>query len=156
LSTLSKIPKDLVILVCDSRKALILKNAGSPMQPELEITEHFEPADDLIGNIDSDRPGRRPDAGHSQTGNRVRSAMHTTDTGKVQADAFAAQIVDHLVKQHHAKPIGQLALVAPPTFLGTLRDKMSNELRQLTTVELDKHLTELPVTDIQSSLMGSL
>lgn len=154
MSPLTRVPKDLVILVCDSRKALILKNDGSEIRPKLEITEHFEPDGAPSGIQDSDRSGRRADGGSANASYQARSAMEAADPGKAQAAAFAAQIVERLVKHHSKVGIGQLVLVAPPTFLGFLRDKMSDELRQLITSEVSKHLTEMPVEDIEKILVS--
>ena len=63
MSRIVRIPEDHLILVCNSRKALFLKNAGPVAQPELKVDAHaaFEWEPEELMN--SDRAGRRFDGG---------------------------------------------------------------------------------------------
>lgn len=155
MATLSKVPKDLVILVCDSRKALLLRNAGGAARPELEITEHIEDEAVPADNMDTDRAGRRYDAGGIGGSFRARSAMEANDYEKARAEDFASRLVDTLSDRHRQKPIARLLIAAPPIFLGILRGRMSDELRRLTVTEVPKRLTELPVGEIQKALVDA-
>lgn len=151
-----RIPKDHLIVVCDARKALMLKNIGAVAQPELEIVGHFETEDRGEKLIDSDRPGRRGDGGAHAASGGPRSAMETRDVSEILASSFANSLAGHLSRLHRKSPIGRIIAVAPPSFLGLLRKELHAELKSVPTSEIAKHLTELPVSALQKALLENL
>ncbi len=156
MSKIVRIPEDVVVLVCDARKALLLRNAGAVAQPELQIEAslEYEPDEDAPGI--SARPGRRFDGGAAAASGGPRSAMETPDLDAKQAESFAEVIVAALIRRQKKAPIGGLILAAPPAFLGVLRQKMSDNLGKLIREEVDKELAEMPLPDIQRVLLKSL
>lgn len=151
-----RIPKDVIILVCDATKALLLKNAGAVAQPELQVDAHLRPPpqDDAIDN--GGRPGRRFDGGSAAISGTSRSAMQATEPKVKLADAFAEHLVATLIDRHQSTPIGGLIIVASPSFLGTIRQKMNGGLRELIRDEVAKDLAEMPVSEIQKVLLKNL
>ena len=151
-----RIPKDVIILVCDATRALLLKNAGAVAQPELQVDAHLRPPpqDDAIDN--GGRPGRRFDGGSAAISGTSRSAMEATDRKVTLADAFAEHLVATLIDRHQSTPIGGLIIVASPSFLGTIRQKMNGGLRELIRDEVAKDLAEMPVSEIQKVLLKNL
>ena len=128
-----RIPHTHAILVCASQKALILVNDGSVAQPELIVEEHFEiERDEEAGQ--SDRPGRRFDGGAGATSHRQRSAT----------------------ERQSKDPFGGVVLVAPPTFLGILRNRMGEDLSKLVVEEIAKDLAEMPLPKIEKVLLESI
>lgn len=153
MSKIVRIPHDALIVVCDAHKALFLKNAGAIAEPQLQIEESFEYAREDIAMEDSDRPGRRFDGSAS---GGARSAMETSDFETRQAETFADKVLSAVARRHEQQPIGGLILAAPPAFLGILRRKMPENLKQRITAELDKDLAEMPVSELQKVLLKSL
>ena len=151
-----RLPKDVIILVCDANKALLLKNAGAVAQPELQVDAHLQPPpqDDAVYNGGS--PGRRFDGGSAAITGTSRSAMEATDPKAKHADAFAGHLVSTLNDRHQSTPIGGLIIVAPPSFLGMIRQKMNEDLRELIRDEVAKDLAEMPVSEIQKVLLKNL
>lgn len=156
LSKIVRIPKDFVILVCDANKALILKNIGPAAQPELHVDDSIENELDEGSEGTAAPPGRRFDGAATAISGGSRSAMEAPDLERKRADGFAKKIVVALVHRNAKTPIGGLVLVAPPSFLGILRQKVTEELRVLIRVEVGKELAEMPVAAIQKVLLKSL
>ena len=156
MSKIVRIPEDHVILVCSPRKAIFLKNAGQVAAPELHVDAHVEFEWDADEKMNSDRAGRRFDGGASAVAGGARSAMEMPDLSARQAEESADRLLEVLAERHHQSPFGGLHLVAPPAFLGLLRQKMSDELRNVVVGEVAKELVEMPIPDIQKSLMKVL
>jgi protein required for attachment to host cells len=156
LPNIVRIPKDVTILVCDATKALLLRNAGDVAQPELQVDAHLQspPRDDAVDNGGS--PGRRFDGGSAAITGTSRSAMEAADPEAKQAEAFAGNLVSTLNNRHQSTPIGGLIIVAPPSFLGMIRQKMNEDLRELIRGEVAKDLAEMPVSEIQKVLLKNL
>lgn len=153
MTKLGRLPKEMLVVICDSRKALLLRNAGSEIKPALEVVEHLENAEDDRGVRMSDRPGRRYDAGGGGAAFHPRSAMEEPDLSREIAASFAEQLVDHLSRRHRENAMEEVLIAAPPAFLGILRDSMPEHLAALVTAEVPKHLTEARVDEIASSLV---
>ncbi len=156
MSKIVRIPEDHVILVCNSRKAVFLKNAGNLAQPELQVDDHAEFDWDKEELMNSDRPGRRFDGGAAASTGGSRSAMEIPDLEAKHAEEVAERIIAALTERHQKSPLGGLFIVAPPAFLGVLRQKISGELRGLVVGEVAKDLGEMPIPEIQKSLLKAL
>ncbi len=156
MSKIVRIPEDQLILVCNSRKAVFLKNAGHVAQPELQVDAYAEFDWDAEERMDSDRPGRRFDGGAAASAGGGRSAMEAPDLAAKKAEVAAEKIVDALAERHRKSPIGGLLVVSPPAVLGVLRQKITDELRGLVVGEVAKDLAEMPVPDIQKALLKAL
>ncbi len=156
MSKIFRVPEDVVFLVCDSKKALLLKNTGAVAQPELHIEKSIERSKDMGNASNPDRPGRRFDGGAAAVSGSSRSAMEATDVEAKHAEAFAVAVVSALGERHRKKPIGGLIIAAPPTFIGILRQKMDQDLQQLIRDEVAKELAEMPLSEIQKGLLNSL
>lgn len=156
MSNIVRIPEDQLILVCNSRKAVFLKNVGHLAQPELQVDAHAEYEMDKEGLMNSDRPGRRFDGGANSSTGGARSAMEMPDPEAKHAEEVAERVLAKLADRHRKSPVGGLLIVAPPAFLGVLREKMSDGLRDLVVGEVTKDLAEMPVSDIQKALLKVL
>ncbi|KUJ77189.1 host attachment protein [Ruegeria profundi] len=156
MSRIVRVPEDVVVLVCDSKKALLLRNIGAVAHPEFHIEESIERPQDEDEAGNSARPGRRFDGGAAAASGSSRSAMEATDAEAKHAEAFAVDVVSALGERHQKKPMGGLIIAAPPSFLGILRQKMDHSLQQLIRDEVAKELAEMPVSEIQKVLLNSL
>jgi len=102
-------------------------------------------------DTESDRGGRHKSTESAQhSGDAKRDFKHQT------AEHFAKELVDYLDKARQENQFKQLALVAAPLFLGTLRKTLTSSLSKMVTLELDKDYTKLKPTEIRKHLPEAL
>ena len=124
------------VVVADSSRARFFTLAGKsePMQ-ELEGMTH---AESRMRNQDevSDKQGGLA-GGHGEGGHAFEAP---TDIKHHDAEIFAKQIADKLEHGRVNHAYNKLILVAPPAFLGALRQAMNDHLVNLVSKSLDKNL----------------
>ncbi|MGR2738430.1 host attachment protein [Billgrantia sp. Q4P2] len=69
-----------------------------------------------------------------------------------EAEIFAKQIAERIYKARVDNSLDKLILVAPPRFLGVLRDKLDGPSSKLIIHTLDKDLSKAPLNDIQEAV----
>ncbi len=80
-----------------------------------------------------------------------RSAMEQENSPKkVEAILFAKQIAEHLDLARTRGQIEKIFLAATPSFLGLLRQEMTNLTVKLVEAEVDKDITHLKPDDIKN------
>lgn len=99
-------------------------------------------------DLTTDRPGRSFDSSGSG-----RHAMEpSTDPTEVEAINFAKSLADILNKGRMEGRYRHLGIVAPPAFLGHLRQQMTTETSRELVLEIDKDLTRLDAAAIRDHL----
>ncbi len=93
-------------------------------------------------DLRSDRPGRTFDR---SGGGRHAKEPRTDPHRHVQAEF--AQTVCKALSDERGR-FGQLMIVAPPSFLGDLRNSLSDDLTAILVAEVDKDLTKIPDREI--------
>ena len=145
MSSKVSVPNGGLVVVADYGKALLIRNNGSPITLELEVTEVLEAPDNPPSHEQgTDRPGRAAFGSH-------RSAVEQTDWHAVAGRRFIEKTVRALEKAC-AGGVEAVVLVAPPRALADFRDTIPAGLRSAVVAELDKDLTGLPVEDIARHL----
>jgi protein required for attachment to host cells len=141
------VPTNALVLVGDGRRALFLRNRGTPRHIEL-ITER-EMSQDNPPNREhgTDRPGRYLGADGVS-----RSAFEQTDWHQQAEQRFAGEIADTLYQMAHAHRFEELVLIAPPKLLGDLRAALHSEVSDRIVAEVPKNLTPNPVPEIAKLL----
>ena len=144
-----RIPHDAWVVVCDSRKALFLRNEGNEAVPKLKVERTSEaPENPTAAQQGTDRPGR------SQNVVGPTSAVDQTDW-HAQAEAeFAATTARAIETLDRLEQRG-LVLVAPPRTLAVIREHIAHKLRPQIIAEIDKDLTHQPVYDIEKRLTAA-
>ena len=139
--------KSTFILVADSSRARIF-TAETPSSPldEIEALAHTE------GRLHdremtSDLPGKVKSEG--KMGHAFEQA---TDPKKHEAQNFAHRIAHYLEEAHNEKKFEQLLIIAEPSFLGLLRNQLSEQIKKLVCFELDKNITTHSADDIRKHL----
>lgn len=128
------------ILVANTGGAQVYQVQGYKKE-KIERLQHFDNPDGRkrSGEVYSDKPGRAFD---SMGGNR--HALSTeVDLHLHEQQVFAHKLAAFLEKSKEAKLFEELAIVAPPQFLGVLRNLFSANVRRSISKELNK---ELPLT----------
>jgi protein required for attachment to host cells len=141
------IPTGALVLVGDGRKALFLRNRGTPAHVELVTERVLEQENPPNREQGSDRAGRYlgPDGAS-------RSAMEETDWHQLAEDRFAQEIANALYRSAHEQRFSALVVIAPPKVLGTLRQTFHKEVTTRLIAEVPKDLTSHPIPEISRML----
>jgi protein required for attachment to host cells len=144
------IAHDAWILVGDGRKALVLRNDGTPQHPTLVVVDvlkdELNPPTHAQG---ADRPGRV-----MQSANGKRSAVEQTEWHEIAEERFAGAIAQKLNAAANSDRFDKLILVAPPNTLASLRKGLDAKTAQRIVAEVNKDLTKHPVPEIVRVLTG--
>ena len=132
------------VLVADRGRARIL-STGPASSGRFELIAQFEHPEGAMRMRDTvtDRQGYF--GGRSGS---LSAGQPTTDFRHQTAQEFAGELAEHLDKERNKGSFNCLILVAPPLFLGVLRDKLPSPLRQLVTEEFDRDYTALSDEEI--------
>ncbi len=143
----ANVPTGALVLVGDGRKALFLRNRGTPLHPRLETERVLEQDNPPTREQGTDRPGRVSSGdGHS------RSAVEDTDWHQLAEDRFATLVAEALYRAAHAHRFEHLVVVAPPRVLGNLRSAFRKEVSDRVVAEIPKDLTGHPLADVAKHL----
>ena len=151
MPSLQRLPTSAMILICDARKALFLRNDGTAIHPSLTvletlIAETVTEDRDLSGNP----PGRMPDSGGTRG---PRSAMEQPDFSRLDEEKFAAAISTHGAGLFDSGGFDGVVVAAPSRMLGALRQALAPRLRGALLAEIPKDLTRQPVDEISGHLV---
>lgn len=103
-------------------------------------------------DIDSDRPGRA-----FASGSAGRSAMESTSDPVARRELdFITDLSNTLSQKAQAKEFDRLVIIAEPRALGAFRKVISPRLAQLIYAEIDKDLTNLPISELSNHLESVL
>lgn len=133
------------VVVASAARARIFEVNGR-REPLHEVVDLVNPEDRLQAQaLKSDKPGRAFDRVGGQ-----RHAMGTAVEPKEQiAIRFAKQVADLLDADRHRGRFEGLCVVAPPHFLGLLRDHMGSSLTRAVRGEVTNDLTQHDVRSVQ-------
>lgn len=128
------------IVVCDkSRARFFMKREGSEEWVKFEEFDH--PAGRAKGgDLVTDRPGR---SFQSQGHDKRAATDSRTDPREVEHQRFAHYIGDTLNSAHAQNAFERLVLVAPPQFLGLLRQELEDRVQRCVFATLDKDYAQL-------------
>ena len=140
------------VLVADSGSARFF-STGAPIAPleEFDVILHPEGVAHAR-ELTSDRPGRSFDSF-----GKGRHAMESPTGPKAQeAKNFAKKLCDKIEAARSRNELERVVLVAPPDFLGLLRDALPENSRRMVELEIDKNLVKLPTAEIRAHLPEKL
>jgi protein required for attachment to host cells len=124
------------VVVAESSHARIF-NCAKPGSALEEIEGLVHPASRLHAQgLHSDAPGRTFDS----VGQGRHAIAPDTDPKRHEAKVFARDIARRLDSARVGKKLEELVLVAPPMFLGLLREHMSEPCRQRVVQTISKNL----------------
>lgn len=135
-------------VVADAGRARIFERR-SANQALAELESFFDP-----------EAGARPSASDAGEQGRFSSAAggvghrpeHRSDPNDKEARRFAGHIATRLEQAHRAGRFQHLELVAPPRFLGVLRQVLARDLLPLVQNEWAKDWTLMPIADLDERL----
>ena len=136
------------IVVADSSRARIF-TAATPSAPleELEDLTHPE-SREHEQELVTDLPGKH----RNDTGIGAHGFQDEVEPKEQETIRFAKFLARHMDEGRKQKRYQQMIIVAAPSFLGRLRNEMTDPTRKLVVYELDKNLTQQTPEDIRSHL----
>lgn len=135
------------VVVADGEKALLLKNEGDAMHPNLKLVQRLEDENPLTHDQSTDRPGRFQDGPSPH-----RSAVEETDLQRLAKERLAGAVAERLYALTHSGDIADLIVVAPPATLGMLRPRLHKAVSDVLRAEVPKSMTNLPLPQIEAAL----
>lgn len=138
------------VLIADSSRAR-LYSVPQRGKPWTLVDEYGHAASRVSeGGLTTDQPGRSHGSGIVKG---ARSAMESKSSPKeIEADHFAAELVGVLHRGHGQQAYERIVLVAPPHFLGLLRNGISDTVGKLIAASVDKDYLHLPESELQARL----
>lgn len=135
------------VVVCDGAKALICRNAGDEVYPNLKVIEHRAIENPPTAAQGTDRPGRA----HNSFG-AGRSAVGQTDWHDEAEASFLAELAERLDRAVSAGEADQIVLVAAPRALGMIRPVLSTRVAKAIVAERNHDYVNLPIDVIEKRL----
>ncbi|WP_265570714.1 host attachment family protein [Sphingomicrobium nitratireducens] len=139
---------DALVLVTDGRKMLFLRNEGDRNQIDLRVEKHRERDDAPDRELSTDGPGSV-----FQSGTTGRSSYEETDFHQLEEDRWAHEAAERVNARALSNDFDALAIIAPPKTLGELRKKLHKEAEKRVVLEIDKEMTNQPVSDIEKLIV---
>ncbi|WP_112661573.1 host attachment protein [Microvirga flavescens] len=144
-----KIPHECLVLVCDGRKALFLRNQGDDVYPNLRVQRVFQaPENPKTSEIGSDKPGRAFML-------RQRSAVEQFNWHDAAELAFADEVAKTVNAAYLNATLEAVVVAAPPRTLAELRERFSDGVKKVILAEINKDLTKHPVYEIEQHLTAA-
>jgi protein required for attachment to host cells len=140
------------IVVADSARAVIYSLSGRP-KGLLPVREMAHPKSRLPSReLVSERPGRS-----FESVGRVRHAVTQSITPKmVEKLRFCLEVAHALEMARKEGFIDHLVLVAPPAFLGELKNRLTDKTNRIVDLEIPKDLTNISGHELRKHLPQSL
>jgi protein required for attachment to host cells len=134
------------IMAADSSRARIFEIAD-PEHRLREIEKFSHPEGrannrELISDADGRFSAKHVGPGGDSSGQRVTPVEHGTEL-------FSKTLARYLDKARNEHRYDKLYLIAPPEFLGLMRENLSKEVRKLTAEEINKDLSWFDARDIE-------
>jgi protein required for attachment to host cells len=127
---------------------LLAQNVGGAFEPKFVVRRVLEGEANPPTRVQgADRPGRSVES----SGGR-RSAVDQTDWHSQTETRFAKSVADTLAELCRENDVRTFILVAAPKTLADLRACMPAAVRERTVSEIDKDLTNHPVTEVEKIL----
>ena len=136
------------VVVADSSRGKIYLQ-DQPNSALQETADLVHPSARLHGvDLSSDRAGRH--VGAFGQGSHVFDTR--TEAKEHEAENFAKEIAERLESARTSGELQKLVLMAPPEFLGLLREQLSDELRRLVVEEIAKDLVTHSADEVRDKM----
>ncbi len=101
------------------------------------------------GDLITDRRGADV---HESTSTSSRSSGEEGAASQHENELFAKEVAQRLYTARVDNSMDKLIMVAPPKFLGLLKEKLDNPTQKLVTHTLSKDLSKASMADIQNAV----
>jgi protein required for attachment to host cells len=139
-----------IVVVGDSRRAVLFEDRGTRLRPRLgQILTLEAPENPPTRALGTDEPGRT-----FQSVGTMRSAMEQTDWHERAKLAFAREVVAALERLCPSSLPPGLLLVAPPRILSYWRSNLPKRFKSVPPVMVDKDLSKEEIPRLEEQLAG--
>lgn len=142
-----KLPHNVIILLADGARMLLLKNCGTQLEPDLRVIGHRQFENPPNRDLFADAPGVGFSPAYPGHDTMARGNPH-----QANEDAFLASCAEALAEG--AEDSSGLVVAAPPRALGVLRRHYDERVRVRLIAEIDKDLVKHSLDDIARLLSG--
>lgn len=140
------------VLVAESSRAKLYA-ANTRRGPLVELDSFVHPEGRMHeGDLVSDRPGS--DGGSVGQGRHV--VDDRTTARRYENISFAKEIAGNLEQARIKGAFDKLILIAPPAFLGLLRENLSKEIMDRVTDQIDKNLVQQPAQVVRDYVVNEV
>ncbi|MFP4108939.1 MAG: host attachment protein [Desulfonatronovibrio sp.] len=137
------------VLAADNSRARIFETTRrNILEKEIETRDHPE-SRQSNQDIITDRPGRMA---YPSSGEQRKAYMPATDPKKHEVMQFAREVGEMINKAAIEKKYDKIYILAPPSFLGMLRNELDSNTRERISREIDKNVTQLKMEEIREYL----
>jgi protein required for attachment to host cells len=140
------------ILVADEARARVFEAARG----DGELAEVADFIHDAGRHHPQERFADRLPRAHESSGSARHAIEPRTDAETVEARRFAQRLCDVLDAARNEHRYARLVLLAPPRFLGTLRDTLDAQVAKLVVAEVDKDLTQESAAQLHARVVEYL
>ncbi|NIX75038.1 host attachment protein [Microvirga terricola] len=149
MSSKIRLPHNGLALVSDGRKALVLRNEGDELYPNLKVDKVLEaPENPPAAQQGTDKPGRAFMLDQ-------RGAVEQTDWHALAEQRFADEVAEAFEAICFESGVKAAIIAAPPRTLAELRSRFSEQMRKIILAEVNKDLTKHPVYEIEQHLIAT-
>jgi protein required for attachment to host cells len=145
-------PPRIWVLIADGGRAKVLESVrpGIPLREVqgLAFTNDLPRSRDIL----ADRPGRS----FESVGGARHAQEYPADPHRELKRGFAGKLSRVLESRFHGNQFDELVVIAPPSFMGDLRDAWSSAVRSRISCELTRDLTKIPNDELQRYLDEAL
>ena len=134
-----RIPANAHVAIANGEKFLLLRNAGQALDPKLERVDEL---DLLLTNFSAGVRHQDP-AGQRSGSSDIDELAHGA--------AIAEWLNDRALKGE----LGEIVVAADPRTLGQIRQHYHKETQARVVGEVNKDLTNLPIPDIERTLVNA-
>ena len=139
------------VLVAESSRAKLYSAENRPASL-VEIGDFVHPESRLHdSDLVADQSGS--DGGSVGQGRHVLD--NKTNARDTERTEFARNLAHRLEAAQKEKAFDRVVLIAPPSFLGLLRDNLSDEVTERVTEQIDKNLVQQPAHVVREHLSWS-
>lgn len=140
---------------------IVVADAGRGRIFELREPGHLAEIESFVNPAERERNADLRTDGYGRFyGKGEREQGHTAEPDispkQHEAERFADHIAEYLDKARTRHQYEKLKLIAAPSFLGLLRDKLDEEVLKLVDMQLDQDLTKVSVRELEQRLEHSL
>jgi protein required for attachment to host cells len=135
------------VLVAHDAGCRVFEQRGRGKKLTLLSEIDFEDGRRHSGELNADRPGRSSD--RSGQGHAYETHQDTRQHGVAQ---FAKELAHDLAREYHLGAFDDLVLIAPPRFLGVLRDALDTKLTRAVVATLAKDLPRADEAELRAQL----
>lgn len=143
------------ILVSDASRAHLY--SAELREDDWSLVESFEHPEgrEMSSEIEDTSPPGRGQQGSAQRGRRT-SLEPRTWPKEAELQRFAQRLCAYLEESIAKRQFDSLVLVAPPHFLGALKDSLGKQTAKHVRATVDKDLSTLGAADLRQRLVDSV